>query len=579
MSIQDEIQQAINSGQKQFSSNELTDALKNAKDKAESGIKNFVVNPNANEINKKVKNSNNKWRVASASDVIPKSILEETQQATDSVKSSLETIESTLNAAKSFISLLEPLEAAITDPIGNLGIQLAKELETMVNNAKSTGVYILDMFDHYYVGDILYSEKKFEALEDQKSDLATFLSDSDYTYDYLKVNNSALDGTKSSREKSKLETQIDELMSKPTFMYKPTTYEEFIETVAEAFIDPNDLPHGDLSSGRVMFRNPPTNEAQFNKELARIKNSDINDSTMKAIVSSNKITEKMFRPGAPKFSAGSYSKVYVVSVIVPDLQAFMQSALQLTKLFATPIAEASILASSSSSAKEFLFNSITPQTDETKAVYNSFKDIFSSDMNSFNAKEFFRMAQTQNFTNPINEGEPPDFYGMSLWSLMPELFNKLQDVIQIIRGFSENPGTGFTELVESVIDMTSRKIDKLNRLVKAIDRLITFIEDISKISINILEISSSQGSYDIYTQLLESDSSAIPFAGTGKSVYIGGYVFAVGAVTQNSVGLDFQTYTQDRNLQFDDISETIQQQKGAFPGGAAFLEKFLKAFR
>lgn len=618
MSIQDEINQSINSATKTVSQNDITKLASEAEDKIRQGIKVVEQNTNLNETKKQKKvPSTAKWKTKTFGQLLPTSLVKSVQTEAKTAVKSLETVTQTLNAAKEFVSILEPFEAAITDPIGNLGSQILKEIEALTKNARSTGVYILDLFSHYYIGDTKmllpanFTKLGDEGIQDkQNSDLKDYLEQNEYDIDFIKLENNSLDSLSSSQEKSKFQNDLNNIKS-PIYLFKPTTYEDFIETIANAFLDPNDLPSGAISKNKIMVRskldkdgNPviqkPASEAKdvssgnvqnntkesqatqpdsiqqstdFNNKVKQINEStDISKWEKYRIFNSdvnfNPFTNK---PGRPQFGPGSYSKVYVIAVTAPDLKSYLNKFNLLSQLFKTGFTN-------------FLEGQKTEEVTNFLDTWHEFfgdlkKLVHQPGELSEKEKDFAHMATVNNATSPISEGEPPDFYGVSLYSLMPSVFGSLDNLNTFLRELTNNPSSTFSELVSAVIDMVQRKIDKLNRLVKVLDSLISFLDDLLKISVTMLEISSTKGVYDIYDQLMNSDTSAFPNAGSGKTMYVGGYAFAFGTVTSTKLNIDFQTYIQDRNVQFDEVKGQLDTVKTKFPGGLNFFEKIIKAFK
>lgn len=595
MSIQDEIQQSINSAQKTVSANSVEKLAKEAEEQARQGVKVFENNPATHQSKKTKKVNNTKWKTKTFTSVLPKAaqdLLKTTQDDAKTASKSLETVSQTLNAAKQFVSILEPLEAAITDPIGNLGTQLLKQLEGFFNNAKSTGIYVLNMFEHYYIGQTMHFPKVFQTIESDASTeksnaIKEFLADDQMTFDYIKNMGLSLDTFNSNEGKQNFINEMKNMKS-PAFLFKPTTYEEFIEVVADAFLDPHDLPNGAIAQGKIMYRNPPTKEEDAKKFNDNVKKmADANDITKWDKMSDglrvnfDKSSFLQLRPGRPQFQEGSHAKVYILMLSLPDLKSYATQMSLFNKLFFTPFGniEETLGLGNPANQKE-------KTSDEVTALIDSWHDIF-GDANSWSDAVFknfkftdaMHLSQSNNLTNHITEGEPPDFYGMSLYSLAPVLFNNINALNNHLKDFTENPGSSFSELINSTIDMVQRKIDKLNRLIKIIDNLIQFFDDLSKINVSILEVSSTKGNYDIYNQIMNSDAASVPNAGTGKSQYMGGFVFAYGAITSSKIDVDYQSYVQDRNMQFDDVKGQLKQLKDEFPGGGAFFEKIIKAFK
>ena len=93
------------------------------------------------------------------------------------------------------------------------------------------------------------------------------------------------------------------VMNKISMFYRPMSYSEWIQTIADAFVDKYDMPDGEIVNGM----------RSVNNRAGKIATEDWR--------AYSEFTQKQFKPGAPRFGSGSMSSVMVICVASPNLRA------------------------------------------------------------------------------------------------------------------------------------------------------------------------------------------------------------------------------------------------------------------
>jgi hypothetical protein len=167
-------------------------------------------------------------------------------------------------------------------------------------------------------------------------------------------------------------------------------------------------------------------------------------------------------------------------------------------------------------------------------------------------------------------GEPPNFIGVSVGSLLSGPIYYLKNLVSRLKYFKEKDEENKTiKWLKSYLRKTDKKIKKIEDIVDGIDKIIDLIDKIMNISFTYLIIDSTGGVDDIMAQL----ESAGNFPNEDESQIILGAVLGYSAELS---GFDMSSY-------FKSIEEQFKEEKNSLLGdlriqteedGISYLNKF-----
>jgi len=587
-----------------------------------------------------------KWKSAKLSDVFNTSQLKQINSLLQQTQSFFNNIESLLNQAQSFVDIIKQIEGAIQDPLTTLVNKLAKSLKSFIDQFKSTGVYILDMVEYAYIGetrvpielkDQLYnienskykdyiqqnylvgneamasydsdsrdsltkevtngkftsggSDQQIKQLQQKRSLGNLGFNSEDEKKEYNSLTSKPEDVQKKAVYDKKIKDETDKLnklLSEPKDLFflnkfKAFTYEEWIETIAEAFLDNFDLPDGALVNGtrmnRMIGKNRTTASSVngFDKvpapSLDQFKNSfgknlDENESyAYSKLYGNSNFKANNFKSGRPQFTKGSISKVTVLMVSAPDINGFLVNLELLMKLFSfhSPVGIGQ--------DAKIGFERWIQENDDLSELFPAI-DFFAG------GRSWDNFLDNVNYKNRINSviqsGADPDFYGISLYSVMPELFNNMESILFFLNNYYNDIPPLFGDQFDSMIKLVKDKIQILKNFSKQLQEIILYFEDLLKTSLNILTIESKLGNEDIYDKLISAIEA--PGQDSGRRMFYGGYVIAFGVpdLTKAQESLDINKIIKETSMEFDEKSRELKEmstdQFNAF-------DKIMKAFK
>lgn len=260
----------------------------------------------------------------------------------EKIKSSLKKVKSVLEAIKAFIKILEELIELGEDILGALLDQVVSQVEKVVDNIASTGLYWFPIIDYFMV-----DPTKSNWFKEWSKDLIgyQFLINPYPGEKSITVNNTFLKELKELKEANSILFQKDiekqanrvgeEGRGKrwengiPWLPYRSTTYQEFIDLIVSGFLDEGDLPEIGLkvnAEGETELQNGSgMSYSGFKDEKGKFQ---FPFSPSASII----------RPGAPKWTTGSQSIVAVIAICLPapeDLiagwEAFLKGLLNILK--------------------------------------------------------------------------------------------------------------------------------------------------------------------------------------------------------------------------------------------------------
>lgn len=498
------------------------------------------------------------WQSAGFANLVGEKGLEEFKKTIETAKTAISQIKSLLDSVKSLADLLSSLESIITDPLTGLATQIIKYLRAIIDNIKSTGIYTLDLTEPYYIGknalivDLWYNKwhgsgsfnLQEPTLKDPKKEPGTTppnKNDPDYE-DKLRKYNANVE-QKKRYELNTVQTH---------YRYKSTTYEDFIQMTANAFVDENDIPDRTIKGGR--FRNRKL-------ENGTITKAGTNDA--KAAVADQIFDKSGFIPkrtGKPEFGKGSISGVYILAIQFPDLVDGLEGWRSFKTLFgiepnaAERDKDRGILKTLSDSAEDF-------------------KNVKWFDQ-SFNSQEV--LLQAGNYI-PISGGAAPDFIGTNLYDVFPGVFGRLEGILTAIEGLFKSLDTAIGDMINDILSEIAFQIKRLKALSDIINRYITLLSTLEGLSINVLKITSTDGNDDIYEQLL--GATGFPLQGSGTKNYIFGFLMCVGTIDPTAKGsVDIQSIREQSMASVDEATGTLKLGRKEVDDSANQLSKVMKMF-
>lgn len=390
------------------------------------------------------------------------------------------------------------------------------------------------------------------------------------------------------KKRSEESEELKKLLNDPAkilpywYRFKAFTYEEWIEIIAEAFMDNFDLPDGALVNGTRMNRmigknkTSPSSTTGFDEikkpdvnkfKEAFGKNLDENEAYAYSKLYGSNFKANNFKSGRPQFAKGSISKVVILMISAPDINGFLVNLQLLMKLFS--------------------FHSPAGIQTDAKIAFERWKQENSDLSELFPAIDFFKGGRSWdnfldnvNYKNRINSiiqsGADPDFYGVSLYSLMPELFNNLESILFFLNNYYNDIPPLFGDQFDSMIKLVKDKIQILKNFSNQLNEIILYFEDLLNTSLNILTIESDLGNSDIYDKLVSAIEA--PGQDSGRRMFYGGYVIAFGIPDPSKIteSLDIDKILKETSVEFDEktreLKEISTDQFNAF-------DKIMKAFK
>lgn len=603
-----------------------------------------------------------KWKAAVLSDLFNSSQLKGVNSAVQQTLGFLNNIDSLLSQAQEFVEIIKLIESSISDPLTVMINKLAEKLKGFVTEFKSTGVYVLDMFEYAYIGETRINEKmkselynlenskykdyirnnyienneiladetysdnlldktsgntnpaderRLKELKQKESDNSLTEAETKEMSELTENNKNVVSNKYGSTEENKrvaelqkkkntgkiTEEELKELENLSVkanltdkdniipfyYRWKAFTYEEWIETIAEAFLDEMDLPDGALVNGTRMNRavgRPQVKQGKlgvfdeikapdlesFNKDVTSEQTNEIIKYSSNLLFADS-IKRDRFKSGRPQFGNGSISKVAVLMISAPDITGFLVNLNLFMTLFS---------------------NTITPKNPtDWKITYERWKKESDAILGIFPTSgtiidneawnDFLDTTVTKNRINSlINSGTNPDFYGVSLYSLMPELFNNIESIFYFLKNYYNDIPPLFSDQFDSLIQSVKNKIQMLKNFSKQLQNIIKYLTDILNTSISILVIDSDKGNEDIYEKLLEAKNA--PGQDTGREMFYGGLVLAYGFPDINKINetFDINGLMKEMNIEWNektnDLNEAKTDQFNAF-------DKIIKGFK
>jgi hypothetical protein len=260
------------------------------------------------------------------------------------IKSIIKKIKKLVNTVRQFSKLLERLEEIITSPIIAIIEMIQENLRKALREIGSTGVYVLSTHEYTNTTQSLLSEEieimekpTIERLLGSKSNIATnlfniFKEENTFLKNQTSETNARrsevikltgdLDAANISNLRYSYYTEENGVIKKHTINFGdhiPLLYNEFIEIIAESFIDQNDRPDGDFMNEYLVQRDPKPENGQ----PLTVEEWLASSWTDKILNKNRESGSSFYRAGRPVANEGTKMQVMIIAMALPSYDLFV----------------------------------------------------------------------------------------------------------------------------------------------------------------------------------------------------------------------------------------------------------------
>lgn len=428
-----------------------------------------------------------------------------TRKTLKTVSKTLQDVLALIESARAVLKLVAIFESVFKNLLYTFLNTLLDQLQRMLNDAKSTGVYVIDLVSYHWI------KTSDTANVDDNDYLATIANGPWYSM-------SLADKIEKQSEKPGLFSQIGNLLQAVDQSYKRENYSQFIETIVDAFEDTNDVP-----SGAMAYSMSPFDDSSFYDYEYEWRKDPSGHRRGIEVVTSKTLKEKdrktfglnvpnFFQSGRPDFGEQAYMKVYLIAYCMPDVGQVVKLLKNMYGLLGNliPFGKMWDALEQATKADEKVSNiednnpfkadarklekPVITNTNEKKADKDLFakaSDAVSDEVNAI-ANEFHKVFGV--VTAPAQE---PNFYGINMYTLFAPYFDILQSLLNTCRSWAnkELPGVGgLIEMLESWLTDLEEQINKLLDLIAMIENFLRLIEMILNITgLRILSFDTKDG--------------------------------------------------------------------------------------
>ena len=320
---------------------------------------NLEKDPRSNFLQKEPQDTLNRqsgvWKTAGLKDAFGLKQFTKFKNTLQQIKTALKKVKSILEAIKAFVDILSQLIEMGEDILGALLEQVIKQVETIVNNIASTGVYWLPIIKYYATNNKFHwlTEDAISAFDPEMQKMIR----SPYPKDpSISVNNSFLLELEELMNANKkiLQDDLSSDLNKlglndkkerwsetlPWLPFRSTTYEEFKNVIIDAFLDEEDLP--ELGIEAVIEKDEDEKEQLVTRNTGGISETFTNYDEVLGIPTSIDFSKSLvLKPGAPQWGKGSQSMVVIIAIALPapeDIIAGWKGFLKVLLTILKPIA-------------------------------------------------------------------------------------------------------------------------------------------------------------------------------------------------------------------------------------------------
>jgi hypothetical protein len=321
---------------------------------------NFEKDPRSNFMQKNPQDNLNRksveWKTAGLQDAMGLKKFAKFKSDLEKIKRALKIAKSVLEAIRAFIDILSDLIEMGEDILGALLDQVIKQVEGVVDNIASTGVYWLPLIRYFATTDSWWwfkdNKRKNLAKIPGFDEINTLITTPFPNNSNISVNNSfllELEQLFKSNDKMMQDDLSGDLsniglrnknsdnwqLGVPFLPFRSTTYEEFKNVIIDAFLDEDDLPE-------LGLRYETTKNKDDTASTDTVLEGGLFNKNRKG--TDGKGLDLVIKPGAPRWTKGSQSATVIVCICLPapeDLitgwKGFLKALLVLLKPIARVI--------------------------------------------------------------------------------------------------------------------------------------------------------------------------------------------------------------------------------------------------
>jgi len=404
-----------------------------------------------------------------------------------------------LEFGNTIVGLFKVLEMALAGSLWSLVSYVIDQIQLVIDDFKSTGVYFIEFVTCFM------DQPEAAVYEESSTRGPWYLSDE------------AIDGEIEGSKKTLVDIAGEKLYDKIVDgtwgmtdignimlafkqqhqgFYKPTTYNEFINVVVNAFYDHNDNP------------------SKKSLEMAGNAAFDILSGDVDGVLKQNSTVARLLKPGRPMFSDTADSWAFMVMFAIKDPFPLLNILGLLSELMDINIGHLKdvwdYLPFSEASNVNKDFNEATRRSKEIKDnIYKEITNIIDlnkDDKGKFKAAllSLFQDLLSDDANIPMEyQGTHPDFYGVTLYSIWPQGFNKLESLLNNIKKNLWRPEvSGISNALSAKIQGLVTFIESIQNTVHQIQQIIRFIDSFLALTdVFVINIKTSQGVSGILDQL------------------------------------------------------------------------------
>ena len=515
-----------------------------------------------------------------------------------SIKSVISKVKGLLSSIRQYAQILSMIEQLISDPVQKIIQKIITQLEKSLKSLGSGGFYFLSTLDYTKV-NIPITIEQVEGISTTSQvvssstismiDYLTELAGGVNIIDERYVQNNTR--TMEDFDERTLSLRIGN--TKYSFgNHRPITYAEWISCIAEAFIDPLDLP-------------PSTFIGNYRRIEAQISENKKDASPFEILFASGNGAVKtgnykifsnepaaIIKTGKPFIEPGTRVDIIIIGAAFPDIGAFMSNLKILSRMFTGLLPRKKTEQEEKEIQERIKLIKDAEAADKQKRKENSkglYDDITSGflslndDLIKANpaspgllpgALRSFVDAQ-QAAGNLITGGAEPDFYGINIRGLLLPLFQSAEELLFNAKNFV-TPTLTMGDLIDKYIAAIEDVLGMIEIMINKIENLIEDILSLLALNISVLKIQTTQGADDIYEKILSSQG--FPTAGVQKEFFHFGLAFCSVIPTaktqnfQNLANIDMKKYWDEQQKEYDgDLRKEVQN----LGGGIQDLQKLL----
>lgn len=494
------------------------------------------------------------WRSTGLARFIGSSSLIKTITALSSVRVKLQSIVSGLETARQIANVLSQIEELATDPLTALGRSLITEFKDFINSAKTSGIYLLDLSEITcgVTGQPLGVRYFFEneSLEKilargKNSGIVNYqLNQQNSNADYLSQTTPS-ERAQDRKETTSISKYVDNLKFKKglevaelvPYFHAPMTFDELISKIADSFIDPYDRADASVLDGVVTWRAESPVDAPIPSFAPQsFLGLDLRGETPIPGSSQLKPRPFTFRSGAPQWGKGTNATVHILIYSAPNLTLFINMHKRFQRFF---------------NGKSY--------SDPAYKLWDSYVSFYEDLVERFRAPDFnpaniIRSVDAFNRIHaPSGGGNLPDFYGINLYSLMPNLFTRLDQFVKYLESYLTFANDTLSEVIRTTIDTIQKGIDGIINIINLIDDIIEFLETLLLIQFSVLTVNSTDGVYDIREKIINAEGFPANIIEPNK------YSEAIKDATEN--GIDVPAGVGASEQIVNNLTDTLDQSK------------------